>query len=124
VLRCGVTASTAAARVLCKATWTKFLHVNPQVIAAIIAGSLTLIGTLAAQIFGRRATGRDIEQQTRDLDYRLMQQRELILNERFTGAANQLGGEPSAVRLAGVYAMAGLADDWAEDVRHEVAWCE
>ena len=36
-----------------------------------------------------------------------------VLNERFATAAGQLGGDkPSAVRLAGVYAMAGLADDW------------
>jgi hypothetical protein len=37
---------------------------SPEVIAAIIAASvsfLTLIGTLAAQYFGRRATGRDTE---------------------------------------------------------------
>jgi hypothetical protein len=37
---------------------------NAQVVAAIIAASvsvLTLIGTLAAQYFGRRATSRDTE---------------------------------------------------------------
>jgi hypothetical protein len=38
------------------------------------------------------------------------------LNERFATAAGQLGSDkPSAVRLAGVYAMAGLADDWPEN---------
>jgi hypothetical protein len=35
-----------------------------------------------------------------------------LLNERFTTAAAQLGDDKPAVRLAGVYAMAGLADDW------------
>ena len=46
-----------------------------MVVAAVIAASvsvLTLIGTLAAQYFGRRATGRDTEralaQQGRQLD--------------------------------------------------------
>ncbi len=34
--------------------------------------------------------------------------------ERFTTAAGQLGHETAAVRLAGVYAMARLADDWDE----------
>ena len=37
---------------------------SPEVTAAIIAASvsfLTLIGTLAAQYFGRRATSRDTE---------------------------------------------------------------
>lgn len=37
-----------------------------------------------------------------------------LFNERFTTAAGQLGSESPAVRLAGVYAMAGLADDWAD----------
>jgi hypothetical protein len=35
-----------------------------------------------------------------------------LFNERFGRAADQLGSDKSAVRLAGVYAMAGLADDW------------
>ncbi len=35
-------------------------------------------------------------------------------NERFGSAAEQLANESPAVRLAGVYAMAGLADDWAD----------
>ncbi|MEV1071701.1 pentapeptide repeat-containing protein [Micromonospora parva] len=37
-----------------------------------------------------------------------------LLNERFAKASEQLGSEKAAVRLAGVYAMAGLADDWGE----------
>jgi uncharacterized protein YjbI with pentapeptide repeats len=36
-----------------------------------------------------------------------------LFNERFTKASDQLGSDQAAVRLAGVYAMAGLADDWA-----------
>jgi uncharacterized protein YjbI with pentapeptide repeats len=35
-------------------------------------------------------------------------------NERFGSAAEQLANDNAAVRLAGVYAMAGLADDWAD----------
>src|SRR5215471_17998800 len=84
---------------------------NPAVVAAIIAASvsvLTLIGTLAAQYFGRRAT-------SRELDRTLAEQRTRTLNERFATAADKLGSDkPPAVRLAGVYAMAGLADDWPE----------
>ena len=34
---------------------------GPQVVAAIMAGALTVIGALAAQYFGRRATSRDTE---------------------------------------------------------------
>lgn len=37
-----------------------------------------------------------------------------LFNERFANASEQLGSEKAAVRLAGVYAMAGLADDWRE----------
>ena len=96
---------------------------SPQVEAAIIAGSfgvLTLIGTLAAQVLGRRATSRDtqkaLEEQRKQLDRTLAEQRTRTLNERFATAAGQLGSDkPPAVRLAGVYAMAGLADDWEEN---------
>jgi hypothetical protein len=107
---------------------------SAQVVAAIIAASvsvLTLIGTLAAQYFGRRATSRDTERtltaQSKQLDRTLAEQREQLdrtlteqrtrtLNERFATAADQLGSDkPPAVRLAGVYAMAGLADDWKEN---------
>src|SRR5437762_5625162 len=35
-----------------------------------------------------------------------------LFNERFGRAADQLGSDNPAVRLAGVYALAGLADDW------------
>jgi uncharacterized protein YjbI with pentapeptide repeats len=37
-----------------------------------------------------------------------------LFNERFAKAAEQLGSEKAAVRLAGVYAMASLADDWRD----------
>lgn len=36
------------------------------------------------------------------------------LNERYGQAAEQLGHESFAVRLAGVHAMVGVADDWAD----------
>src|SRR5215472_15488249 len=84
---------------------------NLEVTAAIIAASvsvLTLIGTLAAQFFGRRAT-------SKQLDRTLGEQRTRTLNERFATAADQLGSDKPAIRLAGVYAMTGLADDWEEN---------
>ena len=121
---------------------------SPEVTAAIIAGSVsvfTLIVTLAAQYFGRRATSGDtrdalnqqlteqgkqldrsfeeqrkqldktLEAQSDQLDRTLAEQRTRTLNERFATAAEQLGSDKPAVRLAGVYAMAGLADDWEEN---------
>jgi hypothetical protein len=95
---------------------------DPTVIAASIAAGvsvLTLVGTLAAQYLGRRATARDAEtafaQQRAQLDRTLAEQPTRTLNERFATAAEQLGNDKPAVRLAGVYAMAGLADDWEEN---------
>ena len=111
---------------------------SPEVTAAVIAASvsfLTLIGTLAAQYFGRRATSRDtaktldrtfaeqreqldetLAEQGKQLGRTLAEQRTRTLNERFATAAGQLGDDkPPTVRLAGVYAMAGLADDWPEN---------
>jgi uncharacterized protein YjbI with pentapeptide repeats len=88
---------------------------NATVVAAIVAGGLTLIGTIAAQILGRNTTNRALERQTAELHDQLQHQRSLLLNERFATAVGQLGSESSAVRLAGVYAMAGLADDWVEN---------
>ena len=38
-----------------------------------------------------------------------------VFNERFTAIATQLGDAQHAVRLAGVHAMAGLADDWKQN---------
>src|SRR5262252_4245357 len=105
----------------------------PQVEAAVIAagvGVLTLVGTLAAQYLGRRATHRDTEktleeqrkhldrtlaEQSKQLDRTLAEQRNRTLNERFATAAAQIGDNQATVRLAGVHAMAGLADDWPEN---------
>jgi uncharacterized protein YjbI with pentapeptide repeats len=117
---------------------------NPAVVAAIIAAGvslLTLIGTLAAQRSSRRATSsgldrtiaeqreqldrtfaeqreqldRTLAEQREQLDRTLAEQRTQTLNERFATAADELGSDKPAIRLAGVYAMAGLADDWEEN---------
>jgi uncharacterized protein YjbI with pentapeptide repeats len=75
--------------------------------------------TLKAQ---RKQTNKTLAAQRQQLNETLAAQREQLdithtrtLNERFATAAGQLGSDkPAAVRLAGVYAMAGLADDWEE----------
>ena len=55
-------------------------------------------------------------EQREQLDRTLAEQRTRTLNERFATAADRLGSDkPPAVRLAGVYAMEGLADDWEEN---------
>lgn len=46
------------------------------------------------------------------------------LRDRYTSIAGQLGSDAVAVRLAGVYAMAALADDWIEaGIDHEAQVC-
>lgn len=106
---------------------------SPAVIAAIIAGSVslfTLIVSVGAQVYGIHRTSRDtglaleaqskqlettIAEQGKQLDKTLTEQHIRTLNERFATAAEQLGNDkPPTVQLAGVYAMAGLADDWAD----------
>ena len=84
---------------------------NPQISAALIAGGVSLIslaGTVVVAIAGFRAT-RSVGENT------LAEQRTRTLNERFAAMAAQLGDAQPAVRLAGVHAMAGLADDWQQN---------
>ena len=106
---------------------------SPEITAAIIAGGVgivTVVATVVVQIVGFRATKANTEQQIKathkdtadtlghqreQLDRTLAEQRTRTMNERFATAAEQLGSDKPAVRLAGVYAMAGLADDWAEN---------
>src|SRR6185312_11182231 len=69
--------------------------------------------TLAAQSEQLDTT---LKAQSEQLRQTLAEQRTRTLNERFATAAGQLGDDkPPTVRLAGVYAMAGLADDWPEN---------
>lgn len=63
----------------------------------------------------REQLSKTLKAQSEQLDRTLAEQRIRTLNERFATAAGQLGSDKPAVRLAGVYAMAGLADDWAEN---------
>ena len=70
---------------------------------------------MAAQVYGIRKTSRDTQE---TLKTQLEGQRHEVdrtLNERFATAADRLGDKPPAVRLAGAYAMAALADDWPEN---------
>jgi hypothetical protein len=107
-------------------------NANPAVVSAWISGGATFLGvvaTAAVAIFAfwyARSTNQatidtanaNLKDQGKQLDKTLAEQRTRTLNERFATAASQLGSDkPPAVRLAGVYAMAGLADDWKEN-RH------
>jgi uncharacterized protein YjbI with pentapeptide repeats len=92
---------------------------NPQVEAAIIAAIATLVGvggTVLVALRGFRATKQATDATIRAQREQLDRAEVRTLNERFATAAGQLGSDkPPEVRLAGVYAMAGLADDWEEN---------
>lgn len=63
----------------------------------------------------REQLNKTLKAQSDQLDRTLAERRTRTLNERFTTAAEQLGSDKPAVGLAGVYAMAALADDWKEN---------
>jgi hypothetical protein len=64
----------------------------------------------------RSVTTRTLAEERDQLARTLAEQHARTLNERFATAAGQPGSDkPPAVQLAGVYAMAGLADDWEEN---------
>ncbi len=86
------------------------LHLDPAVVAALIAAVASLL-TLGVQIFGIRRVSKDtgaivsqqLDQQREQLDRTLAEGRLRTLNERFATAADRLGADNSAaVRLAGV----------------------
>src|ERR1700750_800993 len=107
---------------------------DPQVQSALIAAGVSIIsigGTVVVAWRGFHATKQvtkdavegahkdtaaTIDAQKEQLRKTLAEQHVRTLNERFATAADKLGGDkPPAVRLAGAYAMAGLADDWPEN---------
>lgn len=74
-----------------------------QLVFASIAGAGALVALIVAYRRQRLAEADSIRDRTR------------VFNERFIAIAAQLGDTQAAVRLAGVHAMAGLADEWEEN---------
>jgi len=75
-------------------------------VAAGIGGIVALVTAYRRQRLAEFADRRQEQAERRE--------QTRLFNERFTTAAGQLGHDNPAVRLAGVYAMAGLADDWSQ----------
>ena len=92
---------------------------NPVITAAFIAGSvslISLIGTVVIAVRGFQATEQVTTKTLAAQREQLAEQHIQTLNARFATAAEQLGfDKPAAVRIAGIYAMAGLADDWEDN---------
>jgi uncharacterized protein YjbI with pentapeptide repeats len=70
-----------------------------QLVFASVAGAGALVALIVAYRRQKTAEADSAHDRTR------------VFNERFTAIAAQLGDAQAAVRLAGVHAMAGLADD-------------
>jgi hypothetical protein len=74
-----------------------------QLVFASVAGAGTLVALVVTYRRQKVAEADSAHDRTR------------VFNERFTAIAARLGEAQPAVRLAGVHAMAGLADDWDEN---------
>ena len=85
-----------------------------QLVFASIAGAGALVALVVAYRRQRVAEVATVVEKER-WDANIAHERTRVFNERFTAIAGQLGNAQPAVRLAGVHAMAGLADDWTEN---------
>ena len=82
-----------------------------QLVFASVAGAGALVALIVAYRRQKVAEADSAHDRTR------------VFNERFTTIAAQLGDAQPAVRLAGVHAMAGLADDWKQTGRPASTCC-
>jgi uncharacterized protein YjbI with pentapeptide repeats len=86
----------------------------------LVLGTVAGVGALAALVMNYRKQRLAEVGEVREHQRELREQqhadddRVRVFNERFASAAGQLGHAEPAVRLAGIYAMAGLADDWRD----------
>ncbi len=84
-----------------------------QLVYATVAGAGALVALIVAYRRQKITEADSAHDRTR------------VFNERFTTIAAQLGDDKPAVRLAGVHAMAGLADDWKQNRQTacDEDWC-
>ena len=85
-----------------------------QLVFASVAGAGALVALVVAYRRQRVSEVATVEDKDR-WEATAAHDRTRVFNERFTAIATQLGDDQPAVRLAGVHAMAGLADDWDEN---------
>ena len=85
-----------------------------QLVFASVAGTGALVALVMA--YRRQRVAETTSALDRDrFEPSSAHDRTRLLNERFTTIAGQFGDSNPVVRLAGVHAMAGLADDWKEN---------
>lgn len=85
--------------------------------AVTVLGALGIGG--AAYIAFRRQAAKEVERY--DALDRDQQAVERALHDRTTAAAEQLGHDNASIRMAGVYALAAIADDWLRIQRQDQA---
>ena len=88
--------------------WEGFWPKGGQPLATVLGGLAVLAGGTLAFYNGRRTREHDRAIANEEHSH----ETEKELNARFTTAAAQLGDTSPAVRRAGAYALAALADDW------------
>jgi hypothetical protein len=82
------------------------------VLGALIAAGVGIWTSRFTTRNQREITACTLKEQRKSFRKTLAHQRVQVLNERFAVAADKLGHAQPSTRLAGVYAMAALADDW------------
>lgn len=117
----GYTISPAHAQVVTLSATTN--QTSPGFFSGILSGTGVILGALIAAGVGiwtsrfttrkqLEITERTLKEQRESFRRTLEHQQTQLFNERFAVAADKLGHSQPSTRLAGVYAMAGLADDW------------
>jgi uncharacterized protein YjbI with pentapeptide repeats len=94
-------------------SWLPVAGAIGAVVGACIAGGIGFANSWYTLRKQRALTELTLDEQRRTTQEALDHQRERLFNERFATAADKLGHAEAATRMAGVYAFAGLADDWA-----------
>lgn len=107
-------AAAAAVAVVSGSYWLigRLVTVDP---AAVLSPAQRLTGAFAAATAVGAVVALTLRTRRQDLDEQLAR-REIAaaFTERFRAASTQLGGKAAAERLAGVYAMAALADEYPQ----------
>lgn len=80
-------------------------------LVAGVGGTVGLVLAYQRHLIAVEAGQRERAKEARE-DAKVAREEAKLFNERFGTAAGQLASEQYAVKLAGVYAMAKLADDW------------
>ncbi|MFB4304298.1 pentapeptide repeat-containing protein [Actinomadura sp. NTSP31] len=89
-------------------------------VVKLVLGTVAGVGALFALVMAYRRQKLAEVAEIRDRGRAALEQQRArddltrVFNERFGAASAQLGHDEPAVRLAGAYAMAGLADDWEQ----------